>query len=215
MDILHLVDRLEELFNESRPIPLTHNVIIDEDKILDIIDQMRVTIPDEMKKAQQVLSQRDRILAQAQEEANRTLKLAREKSEKLIERDPIIQAAHAQADDIITQALGEVEKTRRDEGSGEKIIAPGSFLLSGQMKEHPTGRQRQKRVRHVGHDVFCVAAEARKRQYRQRRKRAAPDTTQPLAYSIGDQHRQNPKECDWRYCIADFRSQQRVTRAQQ
>jgi len=114
MDILHLVDRLEELFNESRPIPLTHNVIIDEDKILDIIDQMRVTIPEEMKKAQQVLSQRDRVLAQAQEEANRTLKLAREKSEKLVERDAIVQAAHAQADDIISRALGEVEKTRRD-----------------------------------------------------------------------------------------------------
>ena len=60
MDILHLVDRLEELFNDSRPIPLTHNVIINEDRILDIIDQMRVTIPDEMKKAQQVLTQRDR-----------------------------------------------------------------------------------------------------------------------------------------------------------
>jgi hypothetical protein len=114
MDILHLVDRLEELFNESRPIPLTHNVIIDEDKILDIIDQMRVTIPEEMKKAQQVLSQRDRILAQAQEEANRTLKLAREKSEKYVERDSIVQAAHAQADQIIANALSEVEKTRRD-----------------------------------------------------------------------------------------------------
>jgi cell division septum initiation protein DivIVA len=114
MDILHLVDRLEELFNESRPIPLTHNVIIDEDKILDIIDQMRVTIPEEMKKAQQVLSQRDRVLAQAQEEANRTLKLAREKSEKLVERDAIAQAAHAQADEIISKALTEVEKTRHD-----------------------------------------------------------------------------------------------------
>jgi hypothetical protein len=114
MDILHLVDRLEELFNESRPIPLTHNVIIDEDKILDIIDQMRVTIPEEMKKAQQVLTQRDRILAQSQEEANRTLNLAREKSEKLVERDAIAQAAHAQADEIISKALTEVEKTRRD-----------------------------------------------------------------------------------------------------
>ena len=114
MDILHLVDRLEELFNESRPIPLTHNVIIDEDKILDIIDQMRVTIPEEMKKAQQVLSQRDRILAQAQEEANRTLNLAREKSEKLVERDAVVQAAHVQADEIITKSLSEVEKTRRD-----------------------------------------------------------------------------------------------------
>ena len=114
MDILHLVDRLEELFNESRPIPLTHNVIIDEDKILDIIDQMRVTIPEEMKKAQQVLSQRDRILAQAQEEASRTLNLAREKSEKLVERDAVVQAAHVQADEIITKSLSEVEKTRRD-----------------------------------------------------------------------------------------------------
>ena len=69
MDILHLVDRLEELFNERRSIPFTHNVIVDEDRMLDIIDQMRISIPEEIKKAQQLLAQRDRILAQAQEEA--------------------------------------------------------------------------------------------------------------------------------------------------
>jgi len=114
MDILHLVDRLEELFNESRPIPLTHNVIINEDRILDIIDQMRVTIPDEMKKAQQVLTQRDRVLAQSQEEANRTLALARDKSEKMIERDALAQAAKVQADEIISKALSDAEKSRRD-----------------------------------------------------------------------------------------------------
>jgi cell division septum initiation protein DivIVA len=114
MDILHLVDRLEELFNESRPIPLTHNVIINEDKILDIIDQMRVTIPDEMKKAQQVLTQRDRVLAQAQEEANRTLALAREKSERLLERESLTQAAKVQADEIISKALSDAERSRRD-----------------------------------------------------------------------------------------------------
>lgn len=114
MDILHLVDRLEELFNESRPIWLTHNVIINEDKILDIIDQMRVTIPDEMKKAQQVLAQRDRILAQTQEEANRTLALAREKSDQLMERDAIVQAAKVQAEEYLVQARMDAEKNRRD-----------------------------------------------------------------------------------------------------
>ena len=93
MDILHLVDRLEELFNESRPIWFTHSVIVDEDRMLDLIDQMRVSIPEEIKKAQQILVQRDRILAQAQEEANRTLALAREKSEQLVERDSIVQSA--------------------------------------------------------------------------------------------------------------------------
>jgi hypothetical protein len=114
MDILHLVDRLEELFNESRPIPFTHNVIVDEDRMLDLIDQMRVAIPDEMKKAQQVMSQRDRILAQAQEEANRTLSLAREKSEQLMERDSLAQAARIRADEIEAQAEREADKTKRE-----------------------------------------------------------------------------------------------------
>ncbi len=114
MDILHLVDRLEELFNESRSVPFTHSVIVDEDRMLDIIDQMRVSIPEEIKKAQQLLAQRDRILAQAQEEANRTLQLAREKSDQLVERDGIVQAAHARSEQIIAQGRAEAEKQKRD-----------------------------------------------------------------------------------------------------
>ncbi len=112
MDILHLIDRLEELFNESRAIPFTHNVVVDEEKMLDLIDQMRVAIPEEMKKAQQVLTQRDRILAQAQEEANRTLVLAREKGEELLERDSIVQSAQSFAEQKATEIIAEADQTR-------------------------------------------------------------------------------------------------------
>lgn len=114
MDILHLVDRLEELFNESRSVPFTHSVMVDEERILDIIDQMRVSIPEEIKKAQQLLAQRDRIMAQAKEEADRTIQLAREKSEQLVERDGIVEAAHARAEDIVNQVRADNEKTKRD-----------------------------------------------------------------------------------------------------
>jgi len=114
MDILYLVDRLEELFNTSRPIPLTHNVIVDEDRMLDLIDQMRVTIPEEVKKSQDVLARRDRILAQAQEEANRTLALAREKSKQLTEQNSVVKAAKARAEEIKQQAEAEAEETRRE-----------------------------------------------------------------------------------------------------
>jgi F0F1-type ATP synthase membrane subunit b/b' len=88
--------------------------MVDEDRMLDIIDQMRVAIPDEVKKAQQLLSQRDRILAQAQEEANRTLAIAREKSEQLLERDAIVQAAQARADQLINQARLDLQKERQE-----------------------------------------------------------------------------------------------------
>ena len=114
MDILHLVDRLEELFNESKPIWFTHSVVVDEDRMLDLIDQMRVTIPDEIKKSQQLLAQRDRIIAQATEEANRTIALAREKAEKLVENDPITHAAQIKAEQIIAQARLDCDQTKAE-----------------------------------------------------------------------------------------------------
>lgn len=114
MDILHLVDRLEELFNESRPIWLTHSVVVDEDRMLDLIDQMRVAIPEEIKKAQQIVTQRDRILAQAKEEANRTISLAREKVEKQLEDNEIIQAAKVRADEILEGAQQDAAVSQRE-----------------------------------------------------------------------------------------------------
>jgi F0F1-type ATP synthase membrane subunit b/b' len=114
MDILHLVDRLEELFNESRSVWFTHSVIVDEDRMLDLIDQMRVSIPEEIKKAQQLLAQRDRILAQAQEEANRTIALAREKGDQMVERDAIVQAAQARSEQIVAQGRIEADATRQE-----------------------------------------------------------------------------------------------------
>jgi hypothetical protein len=114
MDILHLVDRLEELFNESRTLPFTRNAVVDEDKMLDIIDQMRVTIPEEVKKAQQVVSQRDRIVAQAQEEAARIVALAREKADQMVDRETLVRSATIRADQILAQARADAVATRRD-----------------------------------------------------------------------------------------------------
>jgi F0F1-type ATP synthase membrane subunit b/b' len=114
MDILQMIDRLEELLNESRPLPFTHNVIVDEDRMLDLIDQMRVSIPEEVKKAQQLLAQRDRLMAQAQEEANRTVNLARDRSSELVERDQVVQAAYTQAEQIKAQAYTDGEDIRNE-----------------------------------------------------------------------------------------------------
>jgi vacuolar-type H+-ATPase subunit H len=114
MDILQLIDRLEELFNESKNIPLTRNVMVDEDRMLDIIDQMRIAIPEEVKKAQQLLGQRDRVLAQAQEEANRTLDLARQKADQLVAKDMVAQEASRRAELILSQARTDAENIRSD-----------------------------------------------------------------------------------------------------
>jgi len=114
MDILHLVDRLEELINQSRSIPFTRNVIVDEDRMLDLIDQMRVAIPEEVKKSQQVLSQKDRVIAQAKEEADRTVNIAKEKSDKLTDRDSIVQDARKKASQIEAEAEVKAKTTKSE-----------------------------------------------------------------------------------------------------
>jgi len=114
MDILQLIDRLEELFNESKAVPFTHNVVVDEDRMLELIDQMRIAIPDEVKKAQQLIAQRDRVMAQAQEEANRTLALAREKADQLVQKDNIVADAQRRADQVKAQAMAEADNIRAE-----------------------------------------------------------------------------------------------------
>jgi len=114
MDIQHLVDRLEQVLAESRRLPLTTTLLVDEDRIFNIVDQLRVTIPDEVKRANRVEAEKERILAQAQEEAERIRHLAKQEAEELVRRDAIINSAQQRADNILERARRDAEALRRD-----------------------------------------------------------------------------------------------------
>jgi len=114
VDIQHLVDRLEDLIDEGRHLPMTKMTVIDEERALEIIDQMRISIPEEIEKANRLITQRDRLLAQANEEAARVLELAREKSEALVQRDTIVQEAKNKAGNIVEQARQDAATIRAE-----------------------------------------------------------------------------------------------------
>lgn len=110
MDIQHLVDRLEDLIDEGRHMPMSKYTLIDEERALEIIDQMRISIPEEIEKAARILAQRDRILAQAHEEAARIAQAEREKWAQRIDNEAAVQAARSQAMNIIEQAKQDAEQ---------------------------------------------------------------------------------------------------------
>jgi len=109
MDIQHLVDRLEDLIDEGRHMPFSKFTMIDEERALEIIDQMRISIPEEIEKASRVLAQRDRILAQANEEAARIIQNAREQGVQLMDREATVQAAQSRAANIVEEARQKAE----------------------------------------------------------------------------------------------------------
>lgn len=114
MDILHLVDRLEQLLNEGRRLPLSNKVMVDEQKIWDLIDQMRISIPEEVKKAKRTNQERDRIIAQAHEEAARMINLKQEEVAALAGEHEVVKAAEARATTIVERAQKDAESLRAD-----------------------------------------------------------------------------------------------------
>jgi hypothetical protein len=113
MDILYLVDRLEELINDGWHIPLTSNIVIDEEEFLDIVDQMRITIPDEVKQSKRIMQEKDRLISQAEEESERILTLAREQNQSLVSDHEVLKAAEAQRQAIIEEGRNEVRELRK------------------------------------------------------------------------------------------------------
>lgn len=117
MDILHLVDRLEQVLAESRRIPFSVNLVVDEDRVFNIVDQMRVSIPEEVKRANRIEAEKDRIIAQAQEEAERIRELAKQEASELVRRDPIMVSAQQRSDAILERARRDAEMIRRESDS--------------------------------------------------------------------------------------------------
>lgn len=114
MDILYLVDRLENLIATSRRMPLVNQIIVKESDILNIVDQLRTTIPDEIKQARRIIQDKERILAQAQADANALLARAREESEQAVNREGLLKAAEARSQELVRRAEEEAEQLKNE-----------------------------------------------------------------------------------------------------
>src|SRR5215210_1718098 len=94
IDIIFLVERLEALVANGRRMPMTNNVVVDQKVALDLVDQLRVAVPEEVRAAKRINTESDRILENAQTEADRI------KALQSIKRGiALLDERHPQADD--------------------------------------------------------------------------------------------------------------------
>src|SRR5213596_3542604 len=112
MDVLVLIDKLDDLVHNAKAVPLTDQVRIDREEIYDILDQMRATIPEEIKQARWIVKERQEMLAEAKREAERIIKEARERAERLVSEQEITKQAERAADDIIEDARAREREIR-------------------------------------------------------------------------------------------------------
>ena len=113
MNIHEAVDRLEYLIGHSRQIPLTRTVVIDQEEALACIDDLRLSLPDEIKQARWTLQEQQRLLSEAQAEAARMVSKASERAQTMIGQHELVKRAEKQAEAMLKEAASKADETRR------------------------------------------------------------------------------------------------------
>lgn len=114
MDILHLIDRLEELVGEARRFPVGGSVVVSRQRLLDLIDRMRVAVPKEVYDAREVIEKRGEVLADASAEASRLIARAQEEVETRLKETEVVKAAEERARQVLAQAQARMEELSRE-----------------------------------------------------------------------------------------------------
>ncbi|RJQ54268.1 MAG: ATPase [Actinobacteria bacterium] len=112
MDIMALIDRLEDLIATGKKVPLTGSVMVNEQKLYDIIDEIRATFPDELKQARWIVKERQEMLDEAEKEANRILEEARDKANAMAAETEIVKLSEQQAAEILDAARSREREIR-------------------------------------------------------------------------------------------------------
>lgn len=113
IDIIFLVERLDSLLANGKKLPMTNSVVVDQVTALDLIDQLRVAVPDEVRQAKRINQERERILERAQEEADQAIARAQEQAAFLIGERGLTIEAQRRSGEIVAAAGAQAEEIRR------------------------------------------------------------------------------------------------------
>lgn len=111
---MYLLDRMEEVLQNSSKVPLTNRVLVDETEFHEIIDQLRVAVPEEIQAARRLNRERDAILADARAQADRILDDADAELASRVNEHSLARAAQARAAAIEDDAWRQADEVRRE-----------------------------------------------------------------------------------------------------
>ena len=143
MDIMALIDRIEEIVDGAKNLPLTSSKMLDPNAIYDIIDEIRAQFPDELKQARWIVKERQEMLEEAEKEANRILEEAQGRAQAIASEEEIVRLAEQQAADIMDRARQNEREVRLGaEDYADEMLANLEVNLSKLLTAVQRGRDR-------------------------------------------------------------------------
>ena len=130
--IEQLINEIYEFVEECKPTPLSQSkIIVPKDQLLDLIDELKRRTPDEIKRYQKIIANRETIIAQAEEKAVEIENAAKERAQQMVDETKIMQDAYKQANDLIQDATAKAEAERRSAEEFSENVRTGVLSYAG------------------------------------------------------------------------------------
>lgn len=112
MEILAILETLEDVVERSMGVPFSGKCMVDREEMLELIKEIRLKLPDDIKQAKWVKEERQRILLEAQREAGLIVEDAENRINSMVEDHEIIKKAYEQSNDIVVNAQKSAKEIR-------------------------------------------------------------------------------------------------------
>jgi hypothetical protein len=109
-----ILDRLEQLVEHARRVPFSSQLLLDENEVSEVIDQLRLCLPDEIKQANWTVMEQQRLLGEAHNEAARIMSRANERAEATVREHELLRRAEREGQLLVREAQEKAERTVRE-----------------------------------------------------------------------------------------------------
>lgn len=142
-DFTDLIDKLEDTVTTAKHIPMTGSVLMGEQVLFNIVDEMRQSLPEELKQARWVIKERQEIVKEAEKEATRIIDEAKVKAEAMLAENEIVKMAEARGSEIVDSARNKEREIRlQAEDYADEMLANLEVNLGKLLTAVQRGRDR-------------------------------------------------------------------------
>jgi F0F1-type ATP synthase membrane subunit b/b' len=142
-EVEQLLDRVTDLIDQARPMPLSTSAMINKDEILDLLAEVRSRLPEELRAARWLLKEREEFLEKVKREGDEILEAARVRAERMVQRTEIVREAQQTAQRTVDEARDEARRLRHEaEDYCDQKLAAFEIVLERTTKTVQAGREK-------------------------------------------------------------------------
>ncbi len=151
MDITARLQQLEELITEAKSMPLSTSVLVNREEVLELVQELRASLPEEIKQARWVVKDREQLLTKARRDAEGIIQEALEEQRRYVSQEEVVRASVREAERLLEEARQQARQLRLEaEDYIDQKLAAFEILLDKTMKTVGKGREQLRGDRATG-----------------------------------------------------------------